>query len=524
MSKKTKLIKDLEQYDITSFEPLKSKINTLDTIKDILYNANVSVFQSSSINHKHRLKLLKQIKSLSNHHEEIFCLAHNLTLTIKLSKELGLKGNLVKDSHKAIKLWKKVLDDPLAINGLIFSYTDLGLLYSDYNINSYALKYLNKAKSILNECKEDYNPYTKLYVAFGVVYSRMKKNTKSEYYYTKVITRAKGKNDTMTLIPILINTSHYFLDNKEFVKAKKRCEEALSFSEDNNDQIYRPHIYHCLGKINFEFKKYKDAEFYLEKAYSSFKKISAEKILPETMLDLGLLLTKQKKYNSAEKYFFNALEYNKKIKNNTLNISICKGLCELFKENGNKDDFLKITLKLNNYLETHLNNKEKIYSDNTDLAIKHLSEEFDLSIKQRKDLKIKLNKERKKRQLATEALESVSEGEFLNKVINKLTAQQIDNNKLISICKQRLSQTKDWDVFMKLFNDINPEFNRYLINKCPQITESELRVCNLIKMSFKTDEIAEILSVSNRGVEQHRYRIKKKLKISGDLSIFLQSL
>ena len=77
---------------------------------------------------------------------------------------------------------------------------------------------------------------------------------------------------------------------------------------------------------------------------------------------------------------------------------------------------------------------------------------------------------------------------------------------------------------MKLFNDINPEFNRYLINKCPQITESELRVCNLIKMSFKTDEIAEILSVSNRGVEQHRYRIKKKLKLSGDLSIFLQSL
>ena len=37
-------------------------------------------------------------------------------------------------------------------------------------------------------------------------------------------------------------------------------------------------------------------------------------------------------------------------------------------------------------------------------------------------------------------------------------------------------------------------------------------------------EIAEILSVSNRGVEQHRYRIKKKLKLSGDLSIFLQSL
>lgn len=58
MSKNIKLIKELEKYNITSFEPLKSKINTLDSIEDILYNANISIFQTSSINHKERLKLL----------------------------------------------------------------------------------------------------------------------------------------------------------------------------------------------------------------------------------------------------------------------------------------------------------------------------------------------------------------------------------------------------------------------------------------------------------------------------------
>ena len=84
--------------------------------------------------------------------------------------------------------------------------------------------------------------------------------------------------------------------------------------------------------------------------------------------------------------------------------------------------------------------------------------------------------------------------------------------------------TKNWDVFMKLFNDIHPDFNKYIINKSNFITESELRVCNLIKMNFSTIEITEILAITRRGVEQHRYRIKKKLKLKTDLTVFLQSI
>ena len=84
--------------------------------------------------------------------------------------------------------------------------------------------------------------------------------------------------------------------------------------------------------------------------------------------------------------------------------------------------------------------------------------------------------------------------------------------------------TKSWDIFMKLFNDIHPDFNKYIINKSNSITESELRVCNLIKMNFSTLEITEILAITRRGVEQHRYRIKKKLKLKTDLTVFLQSI
>ncbi len=76
-------------------------------------------------------------------------------------------------------------------------------------------------------------------------------------------------------------------------------------------------------------------------------------------------------------------------------------------------------------------------------------------------------------------------------------------------------------VYSIYFDDFD---NKYIIDKCPSITESELRVCNLIKMSFSSVEISEILSISKRGVEQHRYRIRKKLNLITDLTIFIHSL
>tara|TARA_B100000902_G_C27209821_1_gene863709 strand:- start:1112 stop:1243 length:132 start_codon:yes stop_codon:yes gene_type:complete len=43
-------------------------------------------------------------------------------------------------------------------------------------------------------------------------------------------------------------------------------------------------------------------------------------------------------------------------------------------------------------------------------------------------------------------------------------------------------------------------------------------------MGFSTLEVADILSITKRGVEQHRYRIRKKINIKSDLTIFLLSI
>ena len=46
----------------------------------------------------------------------------------------------------------------------------------------------------------------------------------------------------------------------------------------------------------------------------------------------------------------------------------------------------------------------------------------------------------------------------------------------------------------------------------------------MIKFGLHTREIADILSVTIRGIEQHRYRIKKKLSIDENLTTYLRSI
>jgi len=519
-----KIIRELRSLGFEELELLIDKVSSFDSVREILYQANLIIFSSSSINHKKRLALLTSINKVSLDYDIAFCIAHSLTLSIKVSKELGIHKNLIKDSHKVIKLWKDILDQPLAINGLIFAYIDLGLIFSDFNLNSLAIKYLNKAESLLSECSDDYYPFIKLYVAYAVVYGRLKKNKKVDECYKKVVNIAKSKKDSLTLIPIFNNTASEFIKNKKYEDAKKRCLEALRISDQNKENIYKPHIHNTLGVAYLETGSYKRSELYFKKSLDGFKIMNTINMVPEVLYNIGQVFYSDNKYSEALIFLKDALEKSNVIKKYSLSIKIAKKISEIYKHNKNQDLYLKSIKILNNILEKQIKSKERIFSDTNVSALKHLSDEFDLSLRMHKDLHLKMNIESNKRKLATETLISVSEKDFLNNIIKLLSDGEFESKKIAKLCKRRIKHTKDWDLFLKLFNDIHPKFNQYIISKCPSITESELRVCNLVKMGFSTLEVADILSITKRGVEQHRYRIRKKINIESDLTIFLLSI
>ena len=88
----------------------------------------------------------------------------------------------------------------------------------------------------------------------------------------------------------------------------------------------------------------------------------------------------------------------------------------------------------------------------------------------------------------------------------------------------RLDDSVDWKQFLTIFDELNPSFFNKLNGYKNKLTELEIRVCAMIKFGFNTREIASILSITSRGVEQHRYRIKKKINAKGNLTNYLLNL
>ena len=521
-----KVLRELEELKIDNFQFVSSQFNSSSTIKDVLYLFNIEVFQNSNIDHKKRLFFLKKINLISKKYNEDFCTSHNITLTIKVLKELGENKDLIGMSHTAIKLWKKILGkDKLAVNGLIFAYIDLGLIYSDYNLFSLAFKYLNKANSLLIECNDDYNPFKKLYVAYANVYNKIGDSKKSINYYKQVIKRIENKKDYMTLIPILINKINILIDEKKtYDSINKKCSKVLKISEENNDSIYRPYIYEQLGSLNSTYKKNKESIHYYLLALKFFENVKVFKKATQIQYEIGRLYYKLKDFKKSESYLKNAMEKNIALKNYSLDIQIFKSLCQMYKKNNDNDNLFVYKDLLSKALERENEYSHSNLSKVNKEAISFLSEEYKRELDDRDNLKLKIDLNSKKREETSKVLRSISEREFLKKIINDLSEDKLKNIKLIQLCKERFNKTKEWNIFMQSFNEINPDFTKYIIKKNSNITESELRVCNLIKMNFSTSDIAEILSISVRGVEQHRYRIRKKLNVTTDLSIFIQSL
>ena len=149
--------------------------------------------------------------------------------------------------------------------------------------------------------------------------------------------------------------------------------------------------------------------------------------------------------------------------------------------------------------------------------------------KENEKLKVELNNQ--KRELITKKVKTLSENNFLTDIIIELKKNIAEDdghirkkiNATIELLKYRIDTSSDWKQFLTIFNDLNPTFISSLENQSSDLTELEIRVCAMIKFGLHTREIANILSITIRGVEQHRYRIKKKLNTNQNITAYLRS-
>lgn len=128
----------------------------------------------------------------------------------------------------------------------------------------------------------------------------------------------------------------------------------------------------------------------------------------------------------------------------------------------------------------------------------------------------------KSKQLANNAMALVKKNEVLQDIKNELTSNkesfqdQYSYKKLIKKLNNSIEHEDEWEVFEENFNQVHEEFFTKLKEQYPILTPKDLKVCAYIKMNLANKEIAPLMNISVRGVETHRYRLKKKLRLEND--------
>ena len=82
-----------------------------------------------------------------------------------------------------------------------------------------------------------------------------------------------------------------------------------------------------------------------------------------------------------------------------------------------------------------------------------------------------------------------------------------------------IDDTEDWKRFEVNFKELHEDFFEVLLYRYPGLTPKDLKLCAYLKMNLASKEIAPLMGITTRGVEIHRYRLRKKLNIDGSQNI-----
>ncbi|MER3375128.1 MAG: Two component regulator three Y domain-containing protein [Allomuricauda sp.] len=135
----------------------------------------------------------------------------------------------------------------------------------------------------------------------------------------------------------------------------------------------------------------------------------------------------------------------------------------------------------------------------------------------------------KQNELASTTLNIAKKNEMILELKNMLlmNKDKFSNSQryrsFIKKLNNSIQDTEDWKRFEVNFKELHEDFFERLLKEYPSLTPKDLKLCAYLKMNLSSKEIAPLMAISIRGVEIHRYRLRKKLKMdsSENLSNFL---
>lgn len=123
--------------------------------------------------------------------------------------------------------------------------------------------------------------------------------------------------------------------------------------------------------------------------------------------------------------------------------------------------------------------------------------------------------------LHTQLLASIESNKYWHNVIKYIEKIEINKSddlnlvlkQVVTYIERNQPNSNAWDDFISRFQDINPYFVQFLAKNFPDLTPTEIKICSLTRTGLNSKDIASILKLSSRSIENHKYNIRRKFKL-----------
>ncbi len=129
----------------------------------------------------------------------------------------------------------------------------------------------------------------------------------------------------------------------------------------------------------------------------------------------------------------------------------------------------------------------------------------------------------KERKLVSSLIHTAKNTDFLNKLLSRFKTISSKENIFDDIkkeIKELIRFENEWKTIKKHFEDVHPDFFTKLQSKVSSLTEYEMKLCAYLLINLTNKELSGLLGIEISSVKSAKNRLKKKLNISQEDSIY----
>src|SRR5665213_213544 len=475
---------------------------------------------------------------------------------------VGLMNDLLDNNHRALEMYTRTLAIAQEIGDRrreAAALTDLGVVHAKLANYSLSLDFSNRALALYNETGgkrdiaiilgslgntfhylADYPRALDYYIRalavveelgdkrgigrgltnIGALYTDIRDYPRSLDYLIRAVALNEEVGDKSGASMSLGNIGLSYLETGDLPHALEYLHRALKLSEEIGERRTTVHWLMSLAKTQHKMGDLEEAHRgFLDAIQQLRETLGSNEGVAVALIELGRVSIEQEKPEEALQWLEEAQRVSNQTGEKQLASDAHREMSGLFARNGDMTSAYEHIMK-HNAIEKEIHTEElqkRVDIFNMRVAISEIEHGVEVQ---------KLRIEHMEHDLANSAIQLSAQTDLLDHFRNDLRQIFREMDEPIAAMKRIKEKLKElpyveinWEKFEAQFIAVHPDFKAKLEAKYPTLTPQEVRMCSLVRVGLRNPEIAKLLCLSERTLENHRFNIRKKFSIKTEQSL-----